>query len=414
MFVKKFEAPTLAKALEQVKAEFGEEALILSTETKKNFFRKDAGVVVVAAREDQGDESGTPKPERPPEVSTRTALPRTMLRRYQENTVTSKKREWDSAMPPPSAEIPVKRVVLSERDAERERQATPAHHSYGDGLENALAPLRGVESRKGVGSKRKAAMERRLGESGFSGAKALQIASEFEENTHEKFLESADLRVALCRVLPKMKFAPTLSWLREAYRLRFVGAPGSGKTSVLVRCALELKRQECQIVLVGRDPWPVRSGWEFSKLASLLQVPYHPNALPVNGETYCLEEAAPLTPVSSWVPSLLDSDLSRCDILVLDATSCPSLWLKCYEQVAAVELKGVVFTKCEWGPSWGAVHEFLSKSQLTLLGTCQGRSPQSGIQSWDHDRWTENLLQKSRLVPFFEAHEPQRGLGSRA
>ncbi|MCB0406029.1 MAG: hypothetical protein KDD51_14700 [Bdellovibrionales bacterium] len=340
MFVKKFEARSLEKALAMVKAELGPDALVLSTQkVKKGLLQKP--MVEVTAAYEKGGAKETPR------ESLSTVFPhrKTVSAEKSPASVTSNVQVSQQASKNYGGPIGVNQSQLDR------------FYSF---EENFL--------RQGFESDTARDLTRRL-LFDYS-VKDLEVPS---------FLEKA--RTAIMRGgihhLSIKEFCEKPAWL-------LVGTPGVGKTSFAVKLAMVLKRRNREVSLVSLDRRKVLGSSELAAYAKLLDVPFetHPKARDARAATQLVDGfSLPHTKASELEKWRWETGASV--LLVLDATARLAELLKLLQQSEDLKVDAICFSKVDLSLHRGVLYEVVRRSKLPFLGLSNSESFRNSLEFYE-------------------------------
>lgn len=343
MFVKKFEAPSLEQALALVKHELGPNALILSTETKpKSLFKKPI-VEVTAATEVAAEAAPEPKETTFDEAALREIFPH-RKRRHQSVV--------DEA-PTPVAATNRRAKVDKYRGVER-RDLHDADETPAVATRTSHNPYEEIFLRAGFSS-----------DSAKDFARQLIFDYSKQDLRSPSFLEKAKLRL----ISPSLK-SYTADVFRAQNEWTFIGPPGSGKTSCVVKVALCLKSQGQKVAVCSHDRRKLLGRRELSTYARMIEVPYHEQTTtPKERVDVTLHDSPALAATGTDRSEDLEAACAgRSVCLVLDAGMRLSEMLRIYERAARLRPVAVAFTRFDGLVGAGVLHDFLKTTKLTVLG----------------------------------------------
>ncbi|MEZ4751470.1 MAG: hypothetical protein R3B54_12880 [Bdellovibrionota bacterium] len=342
MFVKKFEARSLEKALAMVKAELGPDALVLSTQKVKKGILQKPMVEVTAAYE-----KGAVRKEAAPE-------------------------SLSSIFPHRKKESP--RVEAAPSAPAAQRAATAASKAYAGPVgvnQSQLDRFYSFEEsflRQGFESDTARDLTRRL-LFDYS-VKDLEVPS---------FLEKA--RTAIMRGgvhhLSLKEFCEKPGWL-------LVGNPGVGKTSFAVKLAMVLKRRNRAVSLVSLDRRKVLGSSELAAYAKLLDVPFEtqPSARDARATTQLIDGfSMPHTQANELEKWRWETGASV--LLVLDATARLAENLKILQQSESLKVDAICFSKVDLSLHRGVLYEVVRRSKIPLLGLSNSESFKNSLEFYE-------------------------------
>ncbi len=327
MFVKKFQSRSMEGALALVKEAFGSNALILSTEKKtEGIIPRDCFVVTAAVdrspKRDHGMDEGT--------------LNRVFPHRQQLSNVGS-----------------IRKTRLSRYIDLRSSSTDPST------LE--LSWLR-------------------LGIS-IEGAKELNRKILYEY-PHEYLANPSSLENAKRQVLISKVRCSDLSLFCEdpPKRWLFVGSAGSGKTSLVVKLAIELKKKGQTVFIQASENRKVTAAVEMSAYSELIGIAVpgqnqKGHLLLVDGPTLSLATA------DSFLASGKFSGMKT--ILVIDANIRATVGRRIFQLVRALHPVGIALTKVDLVEDRGACWELVKELGLPLVASSQSHSFKDGLKFFD-------------------------------
>lgn len=256
MHIKRFEAPTLAEALAQVKAELGPDALILASRTVRRagdrFGWLSRSVVEVQAARERGTASSSrdrdlPQDDAPDAPEAPNAA--------------------GSRIPFASAsEAPDVAARLARFEAEMREEMRALHRAIAGislGGARAEAPAESSAAIEDLAARR---LER-AGLSSGSGERLLAGWRDARERHPGVGLESFVRSTVESRLAPPRALDP------GAVRL-LIGAPGVGKTTTLAKLAARNEEGERDVTLVSLDHYRVGASDPLRRYATLLESPF--------------------------------------------------------------------------------------------------------------------------------------------
>lgn len=250
MHIKRFEGRTVDEALARVRAEFGPDALILSTQHK----RRDEGVFGWLGRASVEVTAAVDREHRKPEAdAARAVAPAARTGAAAGGAHDS----WRALSVTRALVDPLEREV---RDLRRSVDRMSRLAASEDELRRGIADVRRVLEARGTGGARAGAartpterIAADLESRGLDAVHALRIAADVELERREG---ESDLRCARRLLLRELdaKLVPARPAARGAAAL-FVGPPGSGKTTSLAKLAGQEIETETPSVVLSLDAW---------------------------------------------------------------------------------------------------------------------------------------------------------------
>lgn len=312
MFLKKYEANSLEKALSDIKNELGPNALILSTkQNPASMFKK--GSVEVTAAYEQG-----------------------ALAKYSEEPVNED---------------------LFHRLLENKNRLSGQTNKIKKSVVNSY-----VDSYIKPRIEKKLYYEEKLIGLGFSSESAKSIGTQLHTDFSKKDLESPIyLMKALQKIISPSIQTLTLDVFQEPSSWSVIGMPGSGKTSSLVKLALYLKSQSKKVVLVTKEQRKVLGKSELAAYAKLIRVPCH------------FERHSKHIELMDSKNDEKDSS-SVSTLLVVDASSRLFEVKKYMDNFFNENIKAIIFTKVDLVSQKGFIYDVLKYTKLPLLGISKSAS----------------------------------------
>lgn len=347
MFVKKFEAQTLDKALSLVRAELGPDALVLSTSQKPlGLLRKPGYEVTVAVENRSG------------QVTKETETQSTQASQWAEE----------------QGEAPSEVKAQSLRKTARER-----YEDFAD------PPSRNFDLFKYV--------ERPFREAGIEPRLAKDLTRQLVfDYPKEELLDPVMLRHKQIELLATS--CHTLSYPLLVSRSRWValGNPGAGKTSTLVKLAILLKRRGQKPALCSLDTRKLLGRREMASYAEVLQVPFRELREPSEKDVIHLYEA-PAFPLKGKQASVLEKLCQENGaFIVLDATTRFREMCRVINECERFQPRAVSFTRFDVASQLGVVFDVLRMTKLPLLGASISSSFQNEFQFYGPEQLAETIL----------------------
>jgi flagellar biosynthesis protein FlhF len=346
MLVKKFEAPTMEKALALVRAELGPNALVLSTHQRPRRWYQRPLVEVTAAGVQRAAE------EERDAAFDEEELKRVFPHRKHQLAAAP------AAEPEEADEVPAPAVTCY-ADLERGR-TRPAPEKKSD-TRAARQPLARAERytesflRSGFGADTAKELTRRL-----------IFDYPNEDRTRPSQLLHAKSKL-VAQDLRTLSFESIL--LHPAWSV--VGVGGSGKTSLLVKLALAMKARGVQSVLVGGDRRKIAARAELAGYARLVKSAFAFEAKPA---AICMGQGIQLvdTPALAFDREDWQGHEKLCRdskvILCLEASCRYEDAMRIVERAQRLNPQAIAFTKLDVVGSFGAIYDVLRTSKLPLLG----------------------------------------------
>ncbi len=351
MFVKKFEANSMEEALAQVKGEMGPNALILSTQRKnKSWFQKPV-IEVTAAHErkiisedSQNYDEETLAQIFPHRRTLSDALDRSAGVLKLETQEQKEKRE-DAETSDPNSSIRKSRL-----------------NRYVD-----MAPQE-VTSKTPTPSERHEESFLRLGFAAHT-AKELTRRLIFDFPREDRATPQAIERAKLRLVTAGIQTLP-LTALSEHPTWAFIGLPGAGKTSLIVKLALLLKGKKETVSLVGLDSRKLAARTELAAYAKFVKLGFSTEAK-VNRDAPKIQllDTSALSYHSDEEMAGLERQChgSRV-VLVLDATTRLEEQKRALARAQGLMPFAVAYTRLDLIGQAGVIYDLLRYSKLPLLG----------------------------------------------
>lgn len=322
MFVKKFEADSLERALEKVKSELGPNALILSTQRKKDGWFHKPTVEVTAATE----KKSTPSQE--------SKLEEIFPHRKSEPRGKSTKKYIDIEEESEVSEL-------------KPRKVSPSKY------EESFLKL-------GISPEYARELSQRL--TADFPKSDLQVVT-FMEKAKARLL-SAGLRT----IAPQDIVNKDGSWVA-------IGTAGSGKTSLLVKMALHLKNKErIPVSLVSVDERKILGRSELSAYAKLIKVPFHTDAASKTAKMTLIDSPALSLKENEDMKELEKAGCNRSVVVVLDAATRLTEMKRIVDYALQFSPKAIAFTRLDLVSQRGVIYDILRSTKLPLLGISESPS----------------------------------------
>lgn len=359
MFVKKFEAPTFEKAIALVKEEMGPEALILSTQEKaKKLFQKPFIEITAAAKQKEKK-----TPVKAESESRKSAFNEANLKK-----VFPHRKE--------SFEKPHTKSIRK-ADVSRYGDVTAGTHYAG----KYEVLLKGFLK---LGISPEYAKE-------FS--RNLVFDYTAEDLSNPRFLERVQLKLmkeSLKTLEPRI-FDAKSSWV-------VLGAAGSGKTSLLIKLGIYLKKQGKSIGLKTFDRRKMLGATELAAYARLCQIPFY-----IESESKKFSENIQLCDS----PSLTLKDegqwgeleavcRNRSVLLVLDATSRLAELTAIIKAASNFHPAAIAFTRLDMVCDYGVIFDVIKETKLPLMGFSVDQSFRPPFSFLKPNKLAELILKRGK------------------
>lgn len=347
MFVKRFEAPTIEKALQLVKNEFGPSALILSTnELKGNLFKK--GHVEVTA-----------------------ALER------KEKVVSQKEFDQEALL----KVFPHRRVSSPHKNRYVDIAPAPVVEEKGNKRNHAIKYEEGF-LRLGFGPESAKDIARRLV---FDYPKSDLASPSFVERAKNRIIASSIRTMSLDQFLERRTWIP-------------LGIGGVGKTSLLVKIAIFLKGKEVPVSLMSSDRRKISARTELASYARLLKIPFsiEDKERRSHGIQLIDSPALRLNAENSDLEMVIGANHKRSTFVVLDATSRYAEMMRVLDHARVFSPEAIAFTKLDAAGQHGVIYDVLAKSKLPLLGLSIDQSFKAAFRFYSQAELAAFLLKEIR------------------
>jgi flagellar biosynthesis protein FlhF len=329
MNIRKFEAKTFEEALNRVKTELGPDALILGSEERRHGWFAKPTVEITAAFE-------------PAEAE----------------------KEWhdhelEKIFPHR------RRISPSESTMEVESQRKAKNKK---GLSAALSASPKAAA---ISTAEAAGVEDSLLELGLSPEVcrdfAHQITFEFpkKDRIDTQFLEKIKVKLVAAGV---KTLSPEIFESRRAWAA--VGAPGAGKTSLLVKLALGLKAHERGVILASSDNRKIVGRHELLAYAKIIGVPFHAGKIHEKKADQIILLDTPSVGLNH-TDAFREVERNCRDastVVVLDASQRLNELLKTVDRLSRLAPVALAFTRLDLVSQAGVVYDVLKQTKLPLLG----------------------------------------------
>ncbi len=378
MFVKKFEAPTLEDAIHLIKNEFGPNALILSTNQKQTKWYEKPRVEVTAAME---------KPEEKKEE--KKTLPRDERILIDERKLVEifphrKDMLFDGYTSEAKPARSMRYVDIQSEEKPASRSTTPAYRKVArEKNENTVNETEYVEHFIRLGFLPDTAKEfsRRLS---YDHAKADLKKEEFFNRIKAKLLQ------------PQLKVM-TKNELAEKKNLIFLGLPGVGKTTLLVKMGIWMKKEKNLFpkgfCFVSQDARRLAARQELLGYSKLLKSQCHLK-FPERAEDgkFQLIDAPALSMNNDENKQLERLCDGRFSVLLLDGTQRVHEMLKVLDRSQRFLPRAIAFTRLDYVTETGALFEVLKTTNLPLFGSCNSSSFKKTLQTYTAETLSNYLV----------------------
>lgn len=386
MFVKKFEAESLEAALAQVKEALGPEALILETQHKKKGFLQKKVVVVTAAFE----QGATPAPKAKKSLADifphrKSPAPTEQVEKVEQDAPARRVLPESSEKRPTRAQqLAQKYLNLSDSPPAK---AAPSPTAVA-GQQDRFDKFESVFLKAGLSDESAKELTRRVL---FDFGKEDLAVPSFREKALGSLLSGA------LRDLSEAEFLDSASWVA-------IGPAGAGKTSLLVKLALDLKTKGHSVTLVGLDKRKVLGVNELAAYAQLIHVPFEPEMREYGDSARIQLIDGPCLPFTDEKVALraAESLKGKSVVLVVDGTRRLEEMLKSYEDAQPFFPRAVCFTRWDEALKLGTVYDFLRRTRLPILGISQSRSFKAPFSYLKKNEMVQQLFS-------FAARGEQRG-----
>jgi flagellar biosynthesis protein FlhF len=247
MRIRTFQATGMQEAMEEVRRNLGEDAIILSSEK----LRGGKGVVITVAIDEDAEEDRfiAPTPELQDEI-----VPPTP-------NITEGAAAWDRiAMPNGNAISPGSAAAIAKTTVKKPASTTPGHSTRADVSAARQQQLREIENILRYHSTPQALQE-----------KLLETARFLPLPPGQNF---AGIKRAVAQIMDVFfPFAPLL--LEEDHRVMLVGPPGVGKTMTIAKLAARLVREGRKVNVISTDISRAGGIEQLQSLMTILGVQVH-------------------------------------------------------------------------------------------------------------------------------------------
>ncbi len=347
MFVKKFEAPSLEQALKMVKSEMGPEALILSTQEKRNgklFSRRT--IEVTAASEKKKIEKKqivTRQPETRDESIVKIDL---------EDVFPGRNRDVEKYKAVVAKEATALKQVKAERYIEIDSEKISNSQLYvaKERIENVK--YESIFKHLGITSERSTELSKRM-ISDFPRAEL--IDPQFFNKAKTKVLSQG------IRTLSPGEFFKKKAWVP-------IGVTGSGKTTLLVKMAIAAREYEKSVSLISMDNRKFSGRSELAGYARLIKVPFFTEINQASSEKLRLIDSPALSLGEKSNSVLEKLCVERAPIIVLDVSSRLSELMRQIDKAMMFHPEAIAFTKVDNVEECGVIYDVLKATQLPLVG----------------------------------------------
>lgn len=350
MFVKKFEALTLEKALAMIKEELGPDALVLSTRKIKKGWLQKPLVEVTAAYE---------KPQKGEEQS-------------------CSKDDLSTIFPHRKERLPRNVDGASIRRTKMDR--------YAD-LSPAVIPPRQKD--------RIQKFENGFSQLGLSGETCRELTQRllFEHSREDLakplFLERAKINLMYpsLSILPFESFCSRAPWV-------FLGPPGAGKTSIAVKLAMLLKRKKQPVSLRSLDTRKILGVAELAAYAKTIDVKFVPKSTAQSDHASIELVDGPALELSGGrMDDKLSAVLEGMSVcLVLDVSLRLGELMKIVGRAKVFKPAAVAFTRLDQVSEQGVVFDVLRRSHLPLLTISRSHSFRAPLQFSEPKKLAKSIL----------------------
>lgn len=360
MLVKKFEAPSLEKALAAVKSELGPNALILSSQqVRRRWFQKPT-VEVTAAYDRKATKQSSA------EFDEKALLEVFPHRRYEDVGAAPKTAKQNEEKNPG-------RYRDEEKPEKESRRMThPGRRVVDDKFESYFSD-KGFSQETSKDLSRKLVMEYPSSE--------LSNPS-FLARVREKLL------VPSIRVYGKEKVTGRNSWVA-------VGVAGCGKTALLVKMAIAGKEHGKGVSLVSLDRKKASGAHELANYARLMRVSFAVEPSKHSDKQLLIDTTALKLGDETAAKDLEHVCEGRSTVVVLDATMRLREMYRVMDSASRFSPAAVAFTKCDLASELGVIFELLSASRLPLFGLSVSDSFREPLVFPESDELARRILKET-------------------
>lgn len=374
MFVKKFEAASLEQALAAVKDEFGPGALILSTQNRKGSIFQKSGVEVTAALTENAKSQRDDALDTSDRLTRRQKQPAPMAITYRSNAAAPKAQVARESSGEKQRYIDIDAEVRVQDPVELRRDASPRRGGRNfDRFEDMWLEL------------------------GFRPETAKEMTSRMlvdfdrEDLKERAFLER--VRIKLISESVRTLFVDTFDahtkWL-------VVGGPGSGKTSILVKLALYLKRQGKEVALSSWESRKVMGSRELEGYSKLIKVPFLKPEAALNTNKIVLFDTSAWETQSSeekWMHENYDSTL-----LVADARERLAESQHLAREISdRLKINAIAFSRLDMVQGRGFLFDLMRSVKVPLLGGSLSSSFKTPFKFFEPTEFSQYVTKREDL-----------------
>jgi len=382
MFVKKFEAQTLEEAIRLIKNEFGPNALILSTNNKNTKWYEKPRVEVTAAMEKQEEQKESPK------------------KMVKEGRVLIDEKKLAEIFPHRKETLfdgynPESRSLRSLRYVD-----IPAEETRPRDVKSPVTapPNRMRNSDKGEPTTSETEYVDHFERLGFlkESAKEFSRRLSYEHSKIELKKEEFFNRVKAKLVQPQLKVM-SRDELAGKKNLIFLGLPGVGKTTLLVKMAMMMRKEKNLFskgfCFISQDDRRVSGRQELIGYSKLLKTQCHLK-FPERAEDgkFQLIDAPALSMNAEENKKLESICDGRFSVLLLDGTQRVHEMLKILDRSQRFLPRAIAFTRLDYVTESGALYEVLKNTNLPLFGTCHSSSFKKYFKTYNIETLSQYLV----------------------